>query len=265
MHIIVCVKSTPAATNVPIDSSTGKLKTDGLAYGINPFDEYAIEEALRVKEKIAGSAVTVLSFGPAKAEDTIRAAIAMGCDEGCLVTDPAFEGSDPFAAAYLLHLAVKKLHQAKPVGAIFCGKQTNDIEAGQVGPSIGAWLDWATVTSVRKITEISDAKAVVERMSEDGVDILELTMPAVISTTKEINEPRLPSLKGKMNSKKAAVAKWSAADLAADLSLVGANSPTHEVKAATPPPRGGGIKIDGATAEQKASALVDKLKQMKAI
>lgn len=265
MHIIVCVKSTPAATNVPIDPATGKLKTDGLAYGINPFDEYAVEEAIRTKEKLAGSSVTVLSFGPARAEETIRAAIAMGCDEGCLVSDPSFEGSDPFATAYLLHLAIKKLHAAKPVSAVFCGKQTNDVEAGQVGPSIGAWLDWAAVTSVRKIAEIGDSKALVERMSEDGMDVLEVQMPAVFSTIKEINEPRLPSLKGKMNAKKAPVAKWGAADLAADASLVGAHSPTREVKAAAPPPRGGGVKITGSTPEQKATALVEKLKEMKVI
>src|SRR3974390_2047586 len=97
MHIVVCVKHTPSATNIPVDLDTGKLKTDGLTYKINPFDEYAVEEAVRIKERIPGSVVSVLSMGPVRAEDAIRSALSVGCDQGFLLTDSKFDGSDPSA------------------------------------------------------------------------------------------------------------------------------------------------------------------------
>src|SRR5271154_7182736 len=144
MHIVVCVKQTPAATNIPIDLATGKLKTEGLIYAINPFDEYAVEEALRIKERVPGSVVSVLSMGPDRAEEAIRSALALGCDQGFLLADPKFENSDPSATAYILSLGVGKISQTEKgkVDLVLCGKQTNDGEAGQVAGALAAWLDW---------------------------------------------------------------------------------------------------------------------------
>ena len=265
MHIVVCVKQTPAATQVPVDAATGKLKTEGLPYGLNPWDEYAIEEALRIKEKLAGSTVTVLSLGPARAEEAVRSALALGCEEGVLLTDPAFEGTDNLGSSYLLSLGVRKLHATKPVGLVLCGKQSNDNESGSVAPALGAWLEWPSVAYVRKFASIDDKLAKVERASEDGTDTLELDLPAVVSVIKEINEPRLPSLKGKMNSKKAPVAKWGAADLGAEAAKVSSGGRLALVGSTPPPPRGGGIVVPGASAQEKAAFVAIKLKELKFI
>lgn len=266
MNIVVCVKQTPASANLPIDLATGKVKTEGLQLGVNPFDEYAIEEALRLKERLPGSVVHVLSFGPAGAEEAIRAALALGCDAGALVSDPAFDSSDSLATAYLLSLAIQKLAKEKGgVGLVLCGKQTNDGESGQVGSALGAWLDWPAVSSVKKIPQADDSKVVVERSMEDGVDTLELPLPAVVSVTKEINEPRLPSLKGKMAAKKAAVARWGQAELAADASQIGAFSASAVVKTAPPEARSAGMTVPGGSPEEKAVFLVQKLKELKFI
>jgi len=260
MHIVVCVKQTPAATNIPIDLATGKLKTEGLMYALNPFDEYAVEEALRLKERVPGSTISVLSMGPDRSEEAIRSALALGCDAGFLLVDPSFEHSDLVATAYILSLGVKKLPKAD---LVLCGKQTNDGESGSVGGALGAWLDWPASAFVKKVAEIDAQKAKVERTMEDGIDTIELPLPAVISVVKEINEPRLPSLKGKMAAKKAVITKWSGADLGAEAALVGAGSGTVQVKTAPPPARPGGVKIEGATPTEKAAHLVEKLKELK--
>lgn len=264
MRIVVCIKQTPASTNIPVDRATGGLRTEGLTYAVNPLDEYAVEEALRLKERLPGSSVFVLSAGPARAEEAVRSALAMGCDEGAVIGDPSFEGSDPTATAYLLSAGVREVARRKgAVGLVLCGKQTSDRESGQVGPSLGAWLDWPGVVAVRKISEISEQRAVVERMLEDGSDTIELDLPAVLSVVKEINEPRLPSLKGKMAARRAAIGRWGAAELSVRADVVGAASWTAEVRTAAPPPRGAGAKISGATPEEKAADLVQRLKELK--
>lgn len=267
MHIVVCVKQTPAATNIPIDLATGKLKTEGLVYAINPFDEYAVEEALRIKERIAGSTISVLSVGPDRAEEAIRSALALGCDQGFLITDPKFDNSDPSGTAYVLSLAINKISQTDKgnVHLVLCGKQTNDGETGQVAGALAAWLDWPGAAFLKKIPEIEAQKAKVERLMEDGTDSLEITLPAVLSVIKEINEPRLPSLKGKMAARKASITRWGSGDLGADLGLVGAASPSVQVQTAPPPARPGGMRIEGVSPQAKAANLVQKLKEFKFI
>ena len=149
---------------------------------------------------------------------------------------------------------------------VFCGKQTNDGDTGHVGPGIGAWFDWPNVAYVKKVEAVDEKKIVVQRMMEDGVDVLEMDLPAVIAVVKEINEPRVASLKGKMNAKKAVIPKWTEADIQADKSKIGlGGSPTIVAKSFNPPPRKGGVRVEGATAEEKAKKLVDKLQEMKLI
>ncbi|MDE2236372.1 MAG: electron transfer flavoprotein subunit beta/FixA family protein [Elusimicrobia bacterium] len=262
LNIVVCVKSTPNTVNVGLDAG-GKLKLAGIQQALNPYDEFAIEEGVRLKEKNPGSTVTALSVGPAASEGALRDAIARGCDGGVLVTGPEFESGGGFAASYALSLALKKLHAAKPVHVVLFGKNTNDGGRGVVGGETAAWLGWPGLLSIKKIDSIDEKSAVVWRMMEDGVDVLKVALPACLSTVKEINEPRLPSLKGKMASKKAAIPQWKAAELgfkaeeAGDLSPVGTTSFSH------PPPRPGGLKIEGATPEEKAKKLVDALVERK--
>lgn len=267
MHIVVCIKQTPATANVQIDPKTGTLKRDGMAAAINPFDEYAIEEAVRIKEKLPGSTVSVLTMGPPQAEEALRDAIARGCDDAFHVTDRAFAGADTWATSYTLQMAIRKIAaEKKPVDLIICGKQTNDGDTGHVGPGIAAWLNFANAAYVGKVEDVKEGSLTVRRMMEDGYDVLELPTPALISVVKEINEPRLPSLKGKLASKKAVIPKWDAAALGADKSKIGlSGSPTIVAKSFNPPPRKGGERIEGATSEEKAKKLVARLKELKVI
>lgn len=265
MHIIVCIKQTPATANIQIDPKTGTLKREGMAAAINPFDEYAIEEAVRIKEKLPGSTVSVVTMGPPQAEDALRESIARGCDDAYHVTDRAFAGADTYATSYTLQMAIRKIAEVKkPFDLIICGKQTNDGDTGHVGPGIAAWLDIPNVAYVGKVEEVKEGSIRVRRMMEDGYDVLEMPTPCVMAVVKEINEPRLASLKGKLAAKKVVVTKWNADDLKADRTKIGlSGSPTIVARSYNPPPRKGGERIEGATPEEKAKKLVARLRELK--
>jgi electron transfer flavoprotein beta subunit len=266
LHIVVCVKSTPSSVNVPVDAATGQPKIAGVPTAINPYDEFAVEEAVRLKERVAGSTATVLTVGPDSAAEVLREAIARGCDAGVLISGAEFDGGDSFSTALALSAAIKKLHAEKPVHVVLFGKNTSDVGAGVVGAETAAWLDWPDATAVKKIEAIEETSATVHRAMEDGVDALKLSLPACLSTVKEINEPRLPSLKGKMAAKKAVFPKWGAAELGLPPAQLGAaGAATLVVKAATPPSRPAGVKVEGASAAEKASKLVDILIERKLI
>jgi electron transfer flavoprotein alpha/beta subunit len=267
IHIVVCIKQTPATSNIQIDPVTGTLKREGMAAAINPFDEYGIEEAVRIKERLPGTTVSVITMGPPQAEESLRESIARGADQAFHLTSRAFAGADTWATSYTLYKGIQKIMKEKgPVHLVICGKQTNDGDTGHVGPGIAAWLDWPNIAYVKKVESIDDKKIVVQRMMEDGVDVLEMDLPAVIAVVKEINEPRVAGLKGKMAAKKAVIPKWNETDIEADKKSIGlGGSPTVVSKSFNPPPRKGGVKIEGATAQDKAKALVDKLQEMKLI
>lgn len=266
INIVVCVKSTPTSVNVGVDSATGLPKTAGVPTAINPYDEYAVEEAVRLKERVAGSTATVLTVGPDAAADVLREAIARGCDAGAMISGPEFEGGDSFATSLALSAGIKKLHAEKPVHLVLFGKNTSDAGAGVVGLQTAAWLDWASASAVKKIETIDETSATVHRTMEDGTDVVKLTLPACVATVKEINEPRLPSLKGKMAAKKATFPKWTAADLGLTPAQAGAaGSASAVVKASLPPARPAGVKVEGATAAEKAAKLVDILVERKLI
>ncbi len=258
MNIIVCIKQVPNTTDVKIDPVRNTLIREGVESVINPFDTYAIEEGVRLKERFGGK-VTVVTMGPPQAEGALREAISLGCDEGILVSDRKFAGSDTWATSYTLSRAIKK------IGAfdiILCGKQASDGDTAQVGPGISTHLDIPQVTYVKKIEEIKDNKAKVERMTEEGYDIVETPVPCLFTVVKEINTPRLPSLKGMMRSKSAKIAQWTAADINADPKNIGLDgSPTRVVKIFTPPPRKGGEMLKGDSAEVSRK-LADLLKDV---
>jgi electron transfer flavoprotein beta subunit len=256
MNIIVCIKQVPNTTDVKINPETNTLVREGVESVINPFDTYAIEEGVRLKEKFGGK-VTVISMGPPQAEDALREAISLGCDEGILVTDRRFAGSDTWATSYTLSQAVKKI---KEFDIIICGKQASDGDTAQVGPGISTHLDIPQVTYVRKIEEILEGKAKIERLTEDGYEIIEVKLPVLITVVKEINQPRLPSLKGKMRSKQAQIIKWNADDIECNPNDIGLNgSPTRVVKIFTPPPRQCGQVLQGEV-KDIADKLVDLVK-----
>ncbi len=260
MKILVLIKQVPDTTDVKIDPETNTLKREGVASIINPFDMYAIEEALRVKERIGeGCGVVAISMGPPQAEEALKEAISMGCDSAVLLSDRKFAGSDTWATSYTLAQAIRKIGDYK---VIFCGKQASDGDTAQVGPGISMHLDIPQVTYVKKIENIDIEKATLERMTEEGYDVIESPLPAVFTVVKEINEPRLPSLKGKMKAKKAEVPVWGAGDIGCEEDKIGLDgSPTRVVKVFTPPAREGGQLIEGEP-DEVASELSGILKSI---
>jgi len=258
MNIIVCIKQVPNTTDVRIDPVTNTLIRDGVESVINPFDTYAIEEAVRLKERLGGK-VTVLTMGPPQAENALREAISLGCDEGILVSDRKFAGSDTWATSYTLSAAIRKIGD---FDVILCGKQASDGDTAQVGPGISAHLDIPQVTYVKKIAEITEKAAKVERMTEEGYDVVETPLPCLFTVVKEINTPRMPSLKGLMRAKAAKPLKWTADDLEAAPSALGLDgSPTRVVKIFTPEQRKGGEMLKGGAAEI-SKELAELLKDM---
>jgi electron transfer flavoprotein beta subunit len=256
VNIIVCIKQVPDTTDVKIDPVTNTLIREGVASIINPFDTYAIEEGVRLKEKLGGKTI-VLSMGPPQAAQALREAISLGCDEAILISDRAFAGSDTWATSYALAAGIKKIGT---YDIIICGKQASDGDTAQVGPGISTHLDIPQVTYVKKIEEINGNKAKVERMVEEGYEIIEVPLPCLMTVVKEINEPRLPSLKGKMRANKAAITTWTVKDLGLEPSKVGLDgSPTKVIKIFTPPPRTGGQILRGETHET-VNKLVELLK-----
>ncbi|MDD5254624.1 MAG: electron transfer flavoprotein subunit beta/FixA family protein [Candidatus Omnitrophica bacterium] len=246
MNIIVCIKQVPETTEVRINPETNTLIREGVKSIINPFDMYAIEEAVRLKEKFGGK-VSVLTMGPPQAEAALREAISMGADEGVLVCDRAFAGSDTWATSYTLSGAIRKLGA---FDLILCGKQASDGDTAQVGPGISAHLDIPQVTYVKKIEEVKEKSMRVERMLEEGYEVIETPLPAVLTVVKEINEPRIPSLKGMMRAKQAKITFLTQKELALDPQQLGlAGSPTQVVKIFTPPQRTGGEMLKGEIPE----------------
>ncbi|MBD3425860.1 MAG: electron transfer flavoprotein subunit beta [Candidatus Omnitrophica bacterium] len=258
MNIAVLIKQVPDTTDVKIDPETNTLKREGVESVINPFDMYAIEEALRVKERLGEGEVVVISMGPPQAEEALREAISMGCDKAILLSDRKFAGSDTWATSYTLSRAIEKLSDCR---LIFCGKQASDGDTAQVGPGVSTHLEIPQVTYVKKIEKIDKDKATVERMTEEGYDIIETPLPALFTVVKEINEPRLPSLKGKMKAKKAEIPVWTADDIGCDAEKIGLDgSPTRVVKVFTPPPREGGRILEGEP-DEKAKELAELMKK----
>jgi electron transfer flavoprotein beta subunit len=256
MNIIVCIKQVPETTEVKINPETNTLIREGVKSIINPFDMYAIEEGVRLKEKLGGK-VTVISMGPPQSEAALREAISIGADEGILICDRAFAGSDTWATSYTLAAAIKKIGQ---FDLILCGKQASDGDTAQVGPGISSHLDIPQVTYVKKIEEVKEKAMRVERMMEEGFEIIETPLPALLTVVKEINEPRLPSLRGMMRAKQAKITRWSQKELQLDAGHIGlCGSPTQVIKIFTPPPRKGGQILSGET-QEIAEKLVDLLR-----
>lgn len=247
MKIVVCVKQVPDTTEVKINPQTNTLIREGVASILNPFDMYAVEEGIRIKEKTGGT-VTVLSMGPPQVAESLRETIGMGVDEAILLSDRAFAGSDTLATAYALTKGIEKIGG---VNLILCGKQAIDGDTAQVGPEIAEKMGIPHITYVKKIEEISETEMIVERMNEDGYERVKLPLPALLTVVKEINEPRMPSLKGMMRAKKVEIPMWTAADIGADPNKSGLNgSPTWVKRIFIPEIKCQGEIFEGAPDEQ---------------
>ena len=256
MKIIVCVKQVPDAKDVRLDPKTNTLAREGVDSIMNPYDRHALEEAVAIKEKQGGT-VTVITMGPPQAEAVLREAIACGADDGVLISDRAFAGADTWATSYTLAKAVQTLGGAD---LILCGKQAIDGDTAQVGPGLACRLQVPYATCVQKTRNVTAGTIEVERMMDDGFDVLRLPLPALMTVVKDINEPRVASLKGKMKAKKAEIRQLSAAAIGADPQCIGlAGSPTQVVRVFPPEPRGN-RKIFSGSVEEQVDQLVACLK-----
>ena len=261
MNIIVCIKQVPETTEIRIDEKTNTLVREGVPSITNPFDTYALEEAIRIKEKCGGK-VTALTMGPPQAEQALREAIAMGVDSAVLLSDKAFAGSDTLATSYTLSRAIGQMDK---FSLVICGKQAIDGDTAQVGPGIAEMLGIPFIAYVRKIEEIREGYIRVERLMEEGFQVIEMGLPSLITVVKEINDPRLPSLRGMLQAKKVDIPVWNVEKLGGDTGRFGLDgSPTHVIRIFTPEPRKGGEIFQG-TVEEQVAALVEGLKKTKLV
>ncbi len=256
MKIIVCVKQVPDAKDVRLDPETNTLAREGVESIMNPYDQHALEAGVALKESCGGE-VTVMSMGPPQAEAVLRQAISCGADHAVLVSDRSFAGADTWATSYTLAKAVAQIGE---YDLIICGKQAIDGDTAQVGPGLAMRLGIPYATCIQHIRSADDTAIVFERMMDDGYDVLQSGYPLLLTVVKDINEPRVPSLRGKMKAKKAEIKTLSAEDIGADSSCIGLpGSPTQVVKVFPPEPRGKRALLTGDIDEQ-VEQLVEKLK-----
>ncbi len=262
-RIIVCIKQVPGTTEIKINPETNTLVREGIETVINPFDTYAIEEGVRIKERMQQSGseaeVTAITMGPAQSESILREAISLGADKAILLSDRAFAGADTWATALTLKNAVKKLEGWR---LIILGKQTLDGDTGQVGPELAHMLNIPFIGYASSIEHISGQKITVKRLAEDRYETFEVRLPAAISVGKDINVPRVPSLRGKLKAKNETIPVLNIADLSMDEKDAGlSGSYTQVIKIFTPKHVYEVKMIEGSPDEQ-AEELFTKLKQL---
>lgn len=262
MDIIVCIKQVPGTTNVDIDPETGVLKRDGVDAKMNPYDLYALETAFHIRKQVGG-AITVLTMGPLQAESIIREAYMMGGDQGYLLTDRKFAGSDVLATSRTLAQGIQAIGS---YDLIICGKQTTDGDTAQVGPAIAEHLGIPHVTWVRAVEEVNDEGMVVEQNMEDSYEVVRLPFPCLISVEKDIFTPRLPSYRRKLATQDWPIHTLSLAELMdSDESHYGLNgSPTQVERIFTPDTFTEQVIWDG-TPRENAVCLYDMLAEQKYI
>jgi electron transfer flavoprotein beta subunit len=260
LRIIVCIKQVPDTAEVKINPETGTLVREGVPSIINPYDMHALEAGLQIREKVGGK-VTVLTMGPPQAESALRDAISMGADDAVLLTDRAFAGSDTWATSYTLSKTIEK------IGAdiIICGKQAIDGDTAQVGPEVAEFLNIPHISYVRKIEDITQNSIIVQRLMDEGYDIVESSLPVLLTVVKELNIPRLPSLRGKMAVKRADIKKWGSLDIQADEKKIGIKGSPTQVKNIFAPEARSDRKILHGTPEEQVSALINELKGLKCL
>jgi len=263
LNIVVCTKQVPdSAATLKVDEQSNVSWGDAPLV-INPWDEYAIEEAIRLKEKHGGK-VTVLSVGPEQAKEALKQAVAMGCEEAVLVWDAAFDGSDTLGITHILAQAIQKLGA---VDMVLFGKQAIDGDTGLVPAGVARRLGWPLLSYVAKIDEVNAPQISVTRALEQGRQSVTSRLPVVITVVKEINEPRYPSFMNIRKASKLPIPVWDAAGVGAQAGKVGrANAAAQWIKVFAPPARTGNVElITGDSPQAIAAALADKLMADKVI
>ena len=260
MNIFVCIKQVPGTTEVEIDEKTGVLKRDGIDSKMNPYDLYAIETAIRLKEK-TGASVTAITMGPPQAEEVLNEAYMMGADQAVLLTDRKFAGSDVLATAYTLAQGIKK---SGGCDLIICGKMTTDGDTAQVGPEIAEFMDIPHVANVVKIVDIKEKSIIVEMDMPNTVEVVEVSYPCLITVDKGIYHPRLPSFKLKLATKDKGACHMSLQDFDDQNEMkYGLNGSPTQVKRIFPPQANSDREKWTGDSEELSTRLYEKLKEMK--
>jgi electron transfer flavoprotein beta subunit len=257
MFIIVLMKQVPDTTEIRIDPKTGTLIREGVESIINPDDKHAIELAATLKKDHGGKAM-VFSMGPPQAIDAISEAMAMGIDEGILLTDRNFGGADTWATAFTLGMAIRKL---KSYDLIICGRQAIDGDTAQIGPQVAEFLGLPQLTYVRKIEEIDEKRIVVQRIREDGYEKVASPLPALITVTGEVNKPRFPRVDSLIDAcgERANIKIWDVADLGLTVQDIGlSGSLTRVIKTFSPKVKREGEILKGSKDEVVAQ-LIDRM------
>ena len=266
MNMIVCVKQVidpeaPPAT-FKIDSATNKVvPPQGMSPVVDPYGEYAVEAALKIKDALGGK-ITAISLGTKQLRDVVKKPLSMGADELILLEDEAYDEGDSWSTAYALAMAIKKVGECD---LVFCGREASDWNAGQVGSGIAEILGLPSVTLVKKI-DITDGKAKVERLTDDGYDVVEVSLPALLTISNEIGEPRYPTIKGIMAAKKKDPIIWAPADLGVESAQIGAAGRRVKMLKLFQPVHEGKVEIiEGESPEEAAVNLALKLREAKVL
>jgi electron transfer flavoprotein beta subunit len=266
MNMIVCIKQVidPEAppASFKIDSSGNKVVPPaGVSPVVDPYAEYAVEAALKIKDA-AGGKITALSLGSNQLRDIVKKPLAMGADELILLEDEAFDGGDSWSTAYALSMAIKKIGE---YDIVFCGREASDWNAGQVGSGIAEMLGLPSVTLAEKI-DIADGKAKVQRKTDEGYEVLEVSLPCLITASNEVGEPRYPTIKGIMAAKKKEPVVWKLADIGVEAAQTGTAGRHTKLEKLFQPVREGKCEIlEGESPEEAAVNLAVKLREVKAL
>ena len=264
MNMIVCAKQVPDPEAPPasfkIDPATNKaVPPPGVPPVVSPFDEQAVEAALRIKDAKGGK-ISVITLGTGLIRDVVKKPLSMGADELILLEDPAFSEGDAWSTAYALAMAIKKVGQ---FDIVFCGRQAADTDAGQVGAAIAEILGLPSVTIAKKV-EVTDGKAKVERVTADGFEVVEVSLPALITISNELGEPRYATIKGIMAAKRKEPIIWKPADIGADPGMIGAAGSRSKMLRLFQPVKEGKCEIiTGDNEEEAAGNLAKRLVEAK--
>lgn len=262
MKIMVCIKQVPGTSKVEVDEKTGVLKRDGVDSKMNPYDLYALETALRIKEKKGGN-IRVISMGPPQAKAVIKEAYSMGADEGTLVSDRKFAGADVLATSYTLSQGVKKCGD---FDIILCGKQTTDGDTAQVGPEMAEYLGIPHVANVRRILDVNDDFIKVEMDMPNTIEVLEVKYPCLLTVDKDIFQPRLPSYKKKLETDEREINVISLNDFEdKDEKKYGLNGSPTQVERIFPPSNNDKHEIWTGDSSDLSEKMEDKLRELKFI
>lgn len=259
MKIVVCIKQVPSTNEVKIDPVTKTIIRDVSHSVINPYDSYALELAVQIKEQIQGTEVIVLSMGIPATEKLLQDAVARGADEAMLLTDRAFAGADTLATSYTLAAGIKEIGN---VSLVLCGKMAIDGDTAQIGPELAQWLGLVHITEVTGVLEIDVDHLVCTRLTDDAKETLEVQLPALLTVEKNINIPRMPSIEGVRHSLGVDVKRFDAKTLSLQPAKAGlAGSPTQVIRTWAIENNENAIQIDGCAGEvaKEIIALVEEV------